>query len=110
MEYKTILGILAVSIELISYAIYFFGIWKGKTKPHAFTWLVWGALNSVAFVAVIISGGGAGSWILVVNALGCFAISVIGFRQRHVDYDKYDWLEHLSVFSCGGLPRTLFTL
>ncbi len=92
MEYKIFLGYLAVVIEIFSYVVYLFGIWKGKTKPHAFTWLVWGTLNIVAFVAVLISGGEAGSWVLGVNALFCFLISGIGFWQKHVEYDKYDWL------------------
>ncbi len=92
MDYKIILGYLAVAVELVSYFIYFVGIWKGKTKPHAFTWLVWGTLNVVAFLAVLFSGGEAGSWVLGVNALACFAICIIGFIQKHVEYDKYDWI------------------
>ncbi|MFA6257119.1 MAG: hypothetical protein WCT29_02955 [Candidatus Paceibacterota bacterium] len=97
MEYKLLLGTTAVVIELASYAIYFFGIWKGKTKPHAFTWLVWGILNVVAFAAVLISGGEAGSWVLGVNALACLIISGIGFYQKHVVYDTHDWLALLGA-------------
>ncbi len=92
MEYKTLLGFLAVAIEIISYIVYFVGIYRGKTKPHAFTWFVWGVLNIIAFIAVLISGGEAGSWILGVNVFACFAIAIIGFIQKHVVYDKYDWL------------------
>src|SRR3989344_4210477 len=97
MEYKILLGYLAVIIELASYTIYFFGIWKGKTKPHAFTWLVWGTLNIVAFIAVLLSGGETGSWVLAVNTIGCFSIAIIGFVQNHVEYDKYDWLALLGA-------------
>ena len=92
MEYKIIIGYIAVLIEIISYLFYFVGIWKGKTKPHAFTWLVWGVLNVVAFAAVLVAGGETGAWILGVNALACLTISSIGFYQRHVEYDVYDWL------------------
>ncbi|HEV7702365.1 MAG TPA: hypothetical protein VGO63_02900 [Candidatus Paceibacterota bacterium] len=59
MEYKIFLGYLAVIIEIVSYAIYFFGIWKGKTKPHAFTWFAWSFANVVGFFAVLFSGGEA---------------------------------------------------
>jgi len=92
VEYKILLGYLTVLIHAVSYGIYFAGIWKGKTKPHAFTWFVWSVINIVAFSAVLVSGGGSGSWILGVNALLCFIIALIGFRQGHVEYDKYDWL------------------
>lgn len=98
MEYKILLGSLAVGIEIFSYIIYFIGIWRGKTKPHAFTWLVWGTLNIVAFLAVLFSGGEAGAWVLGVNALACFSISAVGFIQRHVEYDKYDWLALAGAF------------
>jgi hypothetical protein len=91
MEYKTLLGYLAVAIELISYAIYFWGILKGKTKPHAFTWFVWSVISIIGFFAVYVSGAGAGSWILGVNAVLSLIIAFIGFRQKHVIYDKYDW-------------------
>lgn len=86
------LGYLAVVVELISYGVYFYGIYKGKTKPHAFTWLVWSVLNLVAFFAVLVSGGDSVAWILGINAIACLAIAIIGFRQRHVVYDTYDWL------------------
>ena len=92
MEYKIFLGYLAVAIEILSYLFYFWGIAKGKTKPHAFTWLVWGVLNVVAFAAVLVAGGEAGAWVLGVNAMACLIISGIGFYQRHVEYDIYDWL------------------
>ena len=97
MEYKIFLGYAAVAIEIISYLFYFKGIASGKTKPHAFTWLVWGVLNVVAFAAVLVAGGEAGAWILGVNALACLTISGIGFYQRHVEYDVYDWLALLGA-------------
>jgi hypothetical protein len=92
MGYKIFLGYLAVAIEILSYFFYFWGIAKGKTKPHAFTWLVWGVLNIIAFAAVLVAAGGAGAWILGVNALACLTISGIGFYQRHVGYDIFDWI------------------
>lgn len=98
MEYKIFLGYTALLIQLASYGLYFFGIWKGKTKPHAFTWLVWSILNVVAFAAVITSGGESGSWILAGNAILCFVTAVIGFAQRHIIYDKYDWLALCGAF------------
>lgn len=91
-DYKVYLGYFAVAVEFASYAPYFIGIYRGKTKPHAFTWLVWGLLNVVAFIAVLISGGGAGSLVLAGNAICCLSIAAIGFWQRHVRYDLFDWL------------------
>ena len=98
IEYKIVLGYLAIVIEIVSYLIYFVGIFRGKTKPHAFTWFVWGTLNIVAFIAVLISGGETGSWVLGVNAFFCFIISAIGFWQKVVQYDLHDWLALIGAF------------
>ena len=92
---------MAVLVEFISYFVYLHSIYKGHTKPHAFTWFVWAILNVVGFAAVLVAGGEAGSWVLGVNAIACFAIAGVGFYQRHVDYDLYDWL---ALF--GGLFGT----
>jgi hypothetical protein len=91
MEYKILAAYLAVGLQILSYLFYFYGIYKGKTKPHAFTWFVWGIMNIVAFAAIFLSGGGAGAWIIFANIIGCFFIAGIGFYQKHVEYDRYDW-------------------
>lgn len=92
MDYKPILGYIATAIAIASYLIYFWGIYKRRTKPHAFTWFVWGTLNVIGFAAVLTGGGGEGAWVLAVNVIGCYGIATIGFYQRHVQYDKYDWM------------------
>jgi hypothetical protein len=92
MDYKIILGFLTIGLQVISYGAYFVGIFKGKTKPHAFTWFVWAVINSVVFAAVLLSGGGAGAWVLGMNMLACSVIAIIGLWQKHVSYDKYDWI------------------
>lgn len=92
MEYKIFFGYLAVFVEFISYFVYLHSIYKGHTKPHAFTWFVWSVLNSVAFAAIVVSGGESGSWVFIVNAIFCFLISCIGFWQKHVEYDLHDWI------------------
>lgn len=91
-EYKTILGYIATIIALFSYAIYFYGIFVGKTKPHAFTWFVWGTLNAIGFAAVTVAGGGNGAWVLAVNFLCNYAIAGIAFYQRRVKFVLFDWL------------------
>ncbi len=90
-DYKIILGSIGALIHLSSFLFYFWGIYKGQTKPHAFTWLVWGVLNAIALPAVVVSDAGAGAWVLGTNVLACLTIAFIGFRQKHVEYDKYDW-------------------
>src|SRR5580698_5703228 len=60
---KEILGASAILIGCISYVPYFRTIFSGKTKPHAFSWLVWGILTAIAFGGQIVGKGGAGAWV-----------------------------------------------
>ena len=97
-DYKIWLGYLAVAIALSSYVPYFWGIYKGKIKPHAFTWFAWGTLTGIGFAAQLVSGGGAGSWIMAINSLACYGIAFIAFRQGHVQYVLFDWLALTGAF------------
>src|SRR3989344_4904959 len=100
MEYKVALGIIAVIIGLISYVPYVRNVFINKTKPHAFSWLIWGVLTAIAFFAQMEKGGGAGSWVTGITAATCFLVSAIAFLKYGFRYvKKSDWL---ALF--GALP------
>lgn len=91
-DYKLILGGLAVVIAFIGYFFYIRDIVRGKTKPHAFSWLMWGLLEAVAFFAQIAKDGGAGSWVTGAGALIAIGVSIVGFVQKEKDIKFVDWL------------------
>lgn len=97
-DYKNILGSIAVTLALLSYAVYFLSIYKGQTKPHGFTWFVWGTLSAVGLGAVWVSGGGSGTWVIAVNMIACYTVATIAFLQHRVRYDRFDWLALLGAF------------
>lgn len=90
-EYSKILGIIAVGLSIVGYIPYFINIFKNKTKPHAFTWFVWGLITGLGFVIQFLKGGGYGSYVTGVSALLCFAISVLALKKGEIIYDKNDW-------------------
>ncbi|MBI4018917.1 MAG: hypothetical protein HY364_01540 [Candidatus Aenigmarchaeota archaeon] len=93
MEYKTTLAILAVAVSLASYVPYFLNIFRNRTKPHVFSWFIWGLLTAIAFFAQIEKNAGAGAWVTGVTAATCFAISSIAFLKSGISYvKKSDWL------------------
>lgn len=89
---KDILGILAVIIGFIGYVPYFRTIFSGKTKPHAFTWLVWGTLTGIAFVGQVVGEGGAGAWVTGFTAFISFAIFILALVKGKRDFPLVDWL------------------
>lgn len=92
MDYKSILGAGAVLVAVISYIPYFRDIFAGKTKPHAFTWLVWASLNAIAFAGQIHDKGGAGAWAVGFTACALFAIFVTALFKGEKDIKRIDWI------------------
>ena len=87
-----ILGLLAILIGLIGYIPYFTTIFSGKTKPHAFTWFVWGLLTAIAFGGQVAGDGGAGAWVTGFTAFISFIICALGLVKGKRDFPLADWL------------------
>lgn len=89
---KETLVVLAICIGLVGYVPYFHTIFSGKTKPHAFTWLVWGILTAIAFGGQIVGNGGAGAWVTGFTALVSFIICGLALLKGKRDFPLADWL------------------
>lgn len=92
MDYHQNLAIIGVSINFISYIVYFYGVFFGKTKPHGFSWLVWGIMNITVFFAQTVKGGGAGAWISASNGIFCLAVAILSIWRGEKNITKSDWL------------------
>ena len=92
MGYRDILGIAATVLALISYVPYFRDIIARKTRPHAFTWLIWGALTAIAFVGQIVGHAGPGAWVTGFTALVCLVIAGIAAFDGERNITRLDWL------------------
>ena len=92
MGYKTFLGVLAIIIGFIGYVPYFRTIFSGKTKPHAFSWLVWGILTGIAFGGQVTGKAGAGAWVTGFTTLVCFTIFGLALVKGKRDFPMVDWV------------------
>ena len=101
--YKSILGIIAVCLGMAAYTIYISSTLKNKTKPHAFSWLLWTLTTAVVFIAQSTKGGGAGSWSTGVTCVVCGAIAIISLFKYDKAYSLSDIL-FISVALLALLP------
>lgn len=92
MGYRGILGIAATVIALASYVPYFRDIIARKTKPHAFTWLIWGVLTGIAFVGQLVGHAGPGAWVTGFTAVICLAIAAIAAVSGERYIARLDWI------------------
>jgi len=98
IELKVILGTIAVIIALISYVPYFRDIFQGKTKPHAYSWLVWSILTGTAFFGQVIYKAGAGAWVTGITSLACFIIFLFALKKGEKNITYSDKLSLFGAF------------
>lgn len=90
MDYKTIIAIISVAMTVFGYSFYFRDIFKGKTKPHAFSWLVWATLTGIAFFGQISDGAGAGAWVTATTAVISFVIFGLALTRGEKEITRSD--------------------
>jgi len=88
---------LAVLVATMRYGTYFWTIYKGETKPHAFSWFLWGLVTGIGTLAQFQLGGGPSSWALAFVSITCFMISILSFFIGEKNYTKSDWI---ALFGC----------
>ncbi len=84
MTYKEILGVLAITFSIIAFYPYIRSIFKGETKPHVFSWVIWGFTTFIVFLAQLSDAGGAGAWPTGVSGIITMYVAYLAFR-RHSD-------------------------
>ena len=99
MSQKELLGILSVALALIAYAPYFRTIFKRQTKPHMFSWIVWGSCHAVAFLGPYTRGAGAGTWSSAITALICFSVAGLSFKFGEKHITKSDWVSFVMALA-----------
>ncbi len=89
---KEIAGILTLIIGFLTTALYVTSILRGQTKPHLFTWLIWGILAAIGFGAQIEDDAGAGSWALGIVAVCSLSVVVLSFKYGERHWTISDWI------------------
>ncbi len=91
MNYYILFALAAVLLATIRYATYFYTIYKGETKPHAFSWLLWGCVTGVGTIAQFELEAGPSAWALAFVSVTCLFIALLSFFIGERDYKKSDW-------------------
>lgn len=107
MEYKVILGSVALIFGLFQYVPYLIDVIRGKTKPHAFSWFAWSLPTAVVFFAQLNEGGGAGVWVTGFTAFMCTVIFLFSLFKGVRDIQPLDWVS--LVVSAFGIVLWFYT-
>lgn len=107
MNHLEFFGLLSTALMLTSRGIYFTSIFQGKTRPHAFSWLIWGVISSIGFAAQVAEGAGAGSWARGFSAATCFMLVIISMMRGEKHITRGDWVT--LVVALTAIPLWLAT-
>src|SRR3989339_1216413 len=81
-DFKNILGIVATILVFFGYIPYIRDIVKGKTKPHVYSWFIWGFVTLIAFALQLSDKAGSGAFVTLAAAIMCFVVIIFGFIYK----------------------------
>lgn len=85
-------GLLSALLSIVGFIFYFNDLFHHRTKPHAFSWFLWSLIAAIAFAAQLSVDAGPGSWVQIVEVLGCFGVFVIALKRGETDFVLTDWV------------------
>jgi len=75
---KDTAGIIATLLVFLGYIPYLRDVIGGRTKPHIYSWFVWGIVTLIAFALQVSDFAGIGSLVTLAAGLMCFIVIALG--------------------------------
>lgn len=69
---RMVLAVIACAISFSTLIRDLRTIFRGSTRPHVFTWLIWGTVTVIAAIVQFIEGAGTGAWLTFFVAVMCY--------------------------------------
>ena len=105
---KELLSAAAIILTFALFVLYIRSIHFGKTKPHVFSWVIWGLGTLIVFFAQLAGQGGLGAWPIGVSGVITSYIALLAYLKRaDTQITRTDWLFFIAALS--ALPFWFFT-
>ena len=108
MNYKELLSAIAIILTFLAFLPYIRSIFQGKTKPHVFSWVIWGSTTFIVFLAQLADKGGAGAWPIGVSGIITIYVALLAYiKKSDSTITRMDWL--FFALAVTSLPLWYFT-
>jgi len=87
---KPACGIIATIVSIIGFIPYLKDIFRRKTQPHSYTWLIWTILQVTGVVVMFNSGAGMGALPLAVGVGFCIYIFILSLKYGTKNITVFD--------------------
>ena len=79
MDFKVVIGIIAVLLTFIGYVPYIRDLVKDKIQPHIYSWFIWGIMTSIVFALQISDQAGPGAFVTLAAAISVVVVFTLSF-------------------------------
>lgn len=108
MDISYICSAIAIALTFIAFGPYILSILAGRTRPHVFSWVIWGITTIIVFQAQLADGAGIGAWPIGLSGLITMVVAVLAFLKKgDMVVSRLDWL--FLVLALGSLPLWYYT-
>jgi hypothetical protein len=105
---KEFLSVIAIALTFVAFYPYIRSILQNRTKPHVFSWIIWGSVTFVVFLAQLADKGGAGAWPIGISGLITIYVAILAYlKKADTTITRSDWV-FLSL-AMTALPLWYFT-
>jgi len=102
------LSFIAITITVFAYLPYIQSIRDGRTKPHIFSWIIWGSATVVVSFAQLAAKGGVGAWPITISGLLTIYTAWLAWQKKgDIDITPLDWFFFITALS--ALPLWYLT-
>lgn len=108
LPYKELLSVIAITLTLMAFLPYIRSILRGETKPHVFSWVIWGITTCVVFLAQLAGKAGVGAWPIGLSGLITLYIAYLAYtRKADNSITPMDW--GFFILALSSLPLWYIT-
>lgn len=100
-------GILSVLLAFFNRGSYLYSILKGGTKPHVFSWITWSIISTIALLAQVTEGAGAGAWARGLSTLFSYVFIFLALTRGEKNITRGDRIT--LAFALCAIPLWYFT-
>lgn len=90
LDFKTMTAIAAVIVGISSFGPYFVDIFKRRTTPHLYTWLIWFITTATGAAGVLYGHGGITGYGLALASFLVFCIFLLTFKYGTKNITRSD--------------------
>ena len=108
MIYKNLLSTIAIALTILAFFPYIRSILQGKTRPHVFSWVIWGCTTFIVCLAQLADNGGVGAWPIGVSGIITLYVAFLAtIKKSDRSITRIDWL--FFILAMTSLPLWYFT-